>query len=78
MVVGEGMGIKNQLGLISVYACCSTRVTTGLMEDGEGATYGRHLPERIWTIFRQNYGCWILKKADLTTKLDKPAKKIKL
>ena len=26
-----------------------------------------------WPIIRQNYECWVLNKADLTDKLDKPA-----
>ena len=30
--MGMGMGMANQLELISVYACCSTRATKGSME----------------------------------------------
>ena len=32
---------------------------------------GHYLPN--WLIIRQNYECWVLNKADLTDKLDKPA-----
>ena len=38
-----GMGMANQLELISVYACCSTRATKGSMEGGEKVPYGRQI-----------------------------------
>ena len=66
------MGMANQLELISVYACCSTRAVMMFMEGGDIVPYvGHYLPN--WPIIRQNYECWVLNKADLTDKLDKPA-----
>ena len=59
--VGMGMGMANQLELISVYACCSTRAAMMFMEGGDIVPYvGHYLPN--WLIIRQNYECWVLNK----------------
>ena len=58
---GMGMGMANQLELISVYACCSTRAAMMFMEGGDIVPYvGHYLPN--WLIIRQNYECWVLNK----------------
>ena len=38
------MGMANQLGHISSYACYSTRATRMPMEGGDSVPYGFHLP----------------------------------
>ena len=40
---GGGMGMANQLGHNSVYACCSTRATKSSMEGGDNVPYGRQI-----------------------------------
>ena len=42
-----GMGMADQLGLNSVYACCSTRATKCSMEGGDNVPYGRQISDHL-------------------------------